>query len=273
MRLSLRSVTYILLAAVIALPISVNILETIRIARSQSDFYKANPVHMARRLATSAAALPDVNSFIMNNRREEFNDVSFISAATCKEVLEGSEASLTRSQIRRLISCESKALVEYKSSSPFLANRYLSKLFLRINKDIHAGDQDWQSQFKEILGRDPESTSKGESINLAGDLFLRGGFSLALLGGIFLGLSYCCLSLTIGLLTSRMDNELMQSFAYILPLGLTSGSLFLPIDGQIWLLTTQLPKAIMICIFLGWVGHHLRVSALKHRSRTKRLSR
>ena len=272
-RLSLRSAFSVLLAALIVGPVLINTFETIRIARSQSDFYKANPIHMAKRLATSAVVRPNMNSFIIHNRREEFNDVAFIPSATCRKLLEESEALLNKSQIDRLKRCDSKALAEYKYSKPLIANRYLSKFVQGADGKSHTSGQDWQSRFRTVLGRSPDSTSKGESINLSGDLFLRGDLAFTLLGGIFLGCIYCCLSLTIGLFTRRVGNEITKSFMYLIPLGLTSGSLFLPIDGQLWLLTTQLPKTIFICFLLGWSGSYLRKHASKYYYRSKRLNR
>ena len=268
-RLSLHSIASILLVVAIVGPVLINTFETIRVARSQSDFYKANPIHMAKRMATSAVMWPNMNSFAINNRREEFNDVAFSPSTTCKKYLEESEALLNKSQIERLRRCDSKVLTEYKDSSPFFANRYLSKFVQGIDGKSHASGQDWQSRFREILGRIPESTSKGESINLSGDLFLRGDLIFTLLGGIFLGCSYCCLSLTMGLLARKVGNKITQSFIYIIPLGLTSGSLFLPIDGQLWLLTTQLTKTIFICFLLGWSGEYLRKYTSRYRQDLK----
>lgn len=272
-RLSLRSLTSALLTAAIILPFSINTFETIRIARSQSDFYKANPVHMAKRLASSAVVWPNMNSIFLNNRREEFNDIAFVPSKVCKKMLGDSELQLNNSEIERLRRCDSKVLDEYKESSPFLANGYFSKFIYLIGGGSNRVPQDWQTRFKEILGRIPESTSAGESINLSGDLFLRGNLVFAFMGGIFLGFSYCCLSLAMGFLIRGLNNEITQSFMYTVPLGLTSGSLFLPIDGQLWLLATQLPKAILVCFILGWTGDSLRQAALNRNSRTKRLSR
>ena len=268
-RLSPRSIASILLIAVIVGPVLINTFETIRIARSQSDFYKANPIHMAKRLATSAVVWPNMNSFVINNRREEFNDLAFSPSTSCKKFLEESEALLNKSQIERLRRCYSKVLAEYKDSRPFFANGYLSKFVQGIDGKSHASSQDWQSRFREVLGRVPESTSKGESINLSGDLFLRGDLIFTLLGGIFLGCSYCCLSLTMGLLASKVGNETTRSFIYIIPLGLTSGSLFLPIDGQLWLLTTQLTKTVFICFLLGWSGEYFRKYTSRYRQELK----
>ena len=78
---------------------------------------------------------------------------------------------------------------------------------------------------------------------------------------------------TMGVLTRRMNNEITKSFIYIIPLGLTSGSLFIPIDGQLWLLTTQLPKTIFICFLLGWLGNQFRKYVSEYVLGSKRLSR
>ena len=257
-KLSIRSIMTVLLAAAVLLPISVNLFETIRIARSQSDFYRANPIHMARRLASSAVVWPSMTSVIVNNRREEFNDIAFMPSATCKELLQVAKTDLNKPQITRVAKCASPALDSYKESNPILANLYLSKFIGIVDGGSPASTHDWQSRFKEILGRAHDSTSKGESINLSGDLFLRGNLGFTLLGGLFLGSSYCCLSLVMGLMTKKTTNPMTQALLYLIPLGLTGGSLFLPIDGQLWLLTTQLPKTIVICFLLGASAKYFR---------------
>ena len=136
--ISLRSILTVSLASLLMAPVGVSIFETIRIARSDHNFYRANPVHMVQRISSSMKVAPNINSLAINNRREEYNDVAFLSASLCGRVLTERRGDLVESQIQRLSGCNSGLLEEYKTSNPMIANGYLSKFFRVFSgKDIN----------------------------------------------------------------------------------------------------------------------------------------
>ena len=228
--------------------------ETIRIARSNSDFYRSNPSHMFRLIKVSATFRPSLSSIAIKNRREEFNEIALLKADLCIQTIAKHGKSLAKHQIMRLQACQLGVIDEYKSSNPLIANGYLRRVFsLPLLDTLSLSKQDRAIDLSKVLARSEQSTSKGEKINLAGDLFLRGGYIYTIIGGYLLGTSYAIVSIANCWAIHFIKNSVSRVLIFCLPLGLMSGALLLTIDGQVWLLLTQYPKSILTAAVAGTI--------------------
>ena len=241
-------------ACVVVIMLLPGTFETIRIARSNSDFYRSNPSHMMVRLMGSATWKPSFRSLAIQNRREEFNEIALLKADLCSQTLAKYRKSFADHQIKRLQACQLEVIDEYKNLNPLIANGYLSKVFsLPLLNTLDLFRQDRVVDLKKVLARAEGATSEGEKINLGGDLYLRGGYIYTVFGGFLLGTSYAIVSIANCWAAYLIKSDVSRVLIFCLPLGLLSGALLLTIDGQVWLLLTQYPKSILTAAIAGTI--------------------
>ena len=174
--ISFLAVLFIVLTPVLAVS-----FEAIRVARSESDFYKANPIYMAKQLSSSLERQGGIRKLAYANRREAFNEAAFLDAKTCEGVIDRYSVPVDLQLRKRLLACSyGSFLRDYKGTNPLEANGYLSKLLRRRTEFDYSG-------FRLVTAKNSQSVSRGEKINLTGDLYLRGGYVVTFAGGILMG--------------------------------------------------------------------------------------
>lgn len=240
------------IAGTLAMPAS----ETLRIARSNSDFFRQNPLHAAVLLRSSFTLRVSLNDFAIRNRRDELSDSAYISDSELRAV-HCSKDYQTSNLVKQ---CAERETAESRAATLERTLQHISYVFEDFR--IHGS----KSLFKNIeanresaivLGLNPETISPGEQINLAGDLYSKGGLQFVLLGGIGLGISIGGIRELIAFISDRLFYE-ARIYLITLPLGLLAGNLSLPVKTQAWLAFFQLPKLIVTCIALGGAANILR---------------
>ena len=80
---------------------------------------------------------------------------------------------------------------------------------------------------------------------------------------------YFFMSLVVRAVVIIVGNQWFTALAMAIPLGLTSGALLLPIDGQFWLALVQLPKVLLAAYLVGalfeYMVSNLKLKRLKQR--------
>ena len=252
--LNKKKVFKLVAACIVIILLLPGTFETIRIARSDSNFYRSNPFHMMTRLLSSATLRPNFHSVAIQNRREEFNEIALIKADLCSQAISMYGESLAKHQVKRLQACQLGIIDEYKDSNPLIANGYLNKIGgLPLLNTLSLFKEDREIDLHSVLARPEESTSNGEKINLTGDLHLRGGYIYTTLGGFALGASYAVVAIANCWAAYYARNKTSRFLIFCLPLGLFSGALLLTIDGQVWLLLTQYPKSVLTAAIAGLI--------------------
>lgn len=241
--------------------------ETVRIARSSSDFYKFNPLHASKLLVSSLTINISPTEFAIRNRRDELSDGAYITESEYKKVLIELRPNKTDLQIS---GSEQREIIGPTRSPADLTIVAQAKDMITNIQAIgtaalfHSKEDSTRQAVK--LGLDPKSLSSGEQINLPSELYSKGGLRFSLIGGFALGL---ILAGTREITTLTAERLFFEAGLYIksIPLGLLAGNLSLPLITQAWLLFVQLPKMILVSIALGAIVRLARVYSHKSEDR------
>lgn len=252
-RIYVQVVGAVVLLILIFIPFS----EALRIARSDSDFYRANPVHAVRLLQASLWRQPELNVILNQLDRHPLDHSIYKTVAECQD-------SLLR--IGRGAAKDSRAVQLSQRNGDdcdvgrrgHIATEYWPSL-TRILAGLSRADfsllfptQPYLHSLEITLSGITNQISKGEAPSLRADVYYRFDFVGVLLVYLFLGLLYGAFNCACFYLLRR-TNVYSQLSVGLLPLTLMTGNLSLTLLTQTWLLAVQLPKNICIVFVVGFV--------------------
>ena len=250
-RIYVQVVGAVLLLLLIFIPFS----EALRIARSDSDFYRANPVHAVALLQASLRRQPEPNVILKQLDRHPLDHSIYKIVAECQD-------SLLRTG--RVAAKDSRAVQLSRRNGDdcdvgrpgHIATKYWPSLtrilagFSRADFSLLFPSQPYLHSLEINLYGITNLSSKGEAPSLRADVYYRFGFVGVLLVYLCLGFLYGAFNCACFYLL-RHTNVYSQLSVGLLPLTLMTGNLSLTLLTQIWLLAVQLPKNICIVFVVG----------------------
>jgi hypothetical protein len=250
-RVFVQAVAAVALLLLIFVPFS----EALRIARSDSDFYRANPVHAAALLQASMLRKPKLNVILKQLERHPFDRSIYKIVIDCQDRLSrtargaATAPQAVQLSLRNGDACDADrrghiATDYWPSFHSILAG------LERADFSLLFPSQHYLKSLEINLYGATDLSSKGEAPSLRADVYYRFGFV-----GVFL--VYLCLALLYGAFNSACFHLLCHTSVYaqlgvaLLPLTLLTGNLGLGLLAQLWLFVVQLPKNICIVFAVG----------------------
>lgn len=226
--------------------------EALRIARSNSDFYRANPQHANSLLMSSLARPLDFRQISKQLLRHPLDRSVYGLVATCQQRLSSAESStqsIDTSNVRYEDSCNTKTTAHIGTKYWPSHQIVLRDLLKGSSRSLFPSVAYLRTLETNLYGK-PNNTPNTEAPSLRADVFYRfgtGGVFLVFssLGALYGGYNYFLTRLL------RGANLFGITTVVLLPLTLLTGNLSLTLLSQIWLFTIQLPKNILIVYVAG----------------------
>ncbi len=257
-----NAVATVVLVMLIFVPFS----EALRIARSDSDFYRANPVHAAVMLQSSLLRQLELNVILKQLDRHPLDRAIYMMVSDCQYRLPqiGSGAAMDPKEHQRSLG---------NADGCDAARRgHISTDYWPSPKSIFAGmasadysllfpTQAYLHRLEITLYKSIDQISKGEAPSLRADAYYRFGFI-----GVFL--VYLCLGSLYGAFNSACFYLLRHATVYaklnvaMLPLTLLTGNLSLGLLTQLWLFVVALPKNVCVLLAVGY-GINILIKDIK----------
>lgn len=247
-RTVIQTGVFLIILTILFIPVG----EALRIARSDSDFYRANPRY-ANSLLTSSLKTPlDFRQISKQLVRHPLDRSVYGLVATCQQRLSTTDTS-TQSVDKYYIRYEGPCNEKTKAH---IGTKYWPSLQI-ILRDLSQGSSralfpsgPYLSTLETNLHGKPNDTPNTEAPSLRADVFYRFGTGGVFLTFLFLGALYGGFNSVLAYLFVGANLFGMMTVA-LLPLTLLTGNLSLTLLSQIWLFTIQLPKNMVIIYVAG----------------------
>jgi len=247
-----QAVATVVLLMLIFVPFS----EALRIARSDSDFYRANPVYAAKMLQASLLRQPEFNVILKQLDRHPLDRAIYMKVSDCQYKLTriGNGAPMGPIELQRSLGnadgCDASRR-GHISTDYWPSSKSIFAGMARADFSLLFPTQAYLHRLQITLSKVIHQISKGEAPSLRADAYYRFGFI-----GVFL--VYLCLGLLYGAFNSACFYLLRHATicaklnVAMLPLTLLTGNLSLGLLTQLWLFVVALPKNVGVLLAIGY---------------------